>query len=155
MLRIDRVLGSRAEPALSERLHQLEHQGQVDVLTLPIADMARRRLRASTAGGRDVAITLSRDQKLFDGAVLLLEKDRAIVVRVDAERWLRVLPRSIADAVELGYHAGNLHWRVRFEGEALFVALEGPVDAYLARLGALVTDRRVLATVASTEELAC
>ena len=56
-------------------------------------------------------------------------------MRVDTERWLRLSPRSIADAVELGYHAGNLHWRVRFAGEALLVALEAPVDDYLARLG--------------------
>ncbi len=155
MLRIDRVLGSRVDPALSERLHDLEHQGQVDTLTLPSAEMARRRLRGSTANGADVAISLPRDQKLFDGAVLLLEADRAIVVRADAERWLRVLPRSIADAVELGYHAGNLHWRVRFEGEALLVALEAPVDEYLARLGTLVTERRVLTAVAAAEQMPC
>jgi urease accessory protein len=51
---------------------------------------------------------------LFDGAVLLLEPDRAIVVRVNAERWLSLPPRSIANAVEPGYQAGNLHWRARF-----------------------------------------
>ena len=79
-----------------------------------------------------------------DGAVLLVEPDRAIVVRVDEERWLRLQPRAIADAIELGYHAGNLHWRVRFEGEALLVALEAPMDDYLARLGTLVSERRVV-----------
>jgi urease accessory protein len=70
-----------------------------------------------------------------------------LVVRVDKEHWLRLEPRSLADAVELGYHAGNLHWRVRFQGEALLVALEAPVDDYLDRLGALVTERRVASSV--------
>ncbi len=73
--------------------------------------------------------------------------DRAIVVRVDTERWLRLSPRSIADAVELGYHAGNLHWRVRFAGETLLVALEAPVDDYVARLGSMVTERRVATAI--------
>jgi len=154
MLLIERVLGSRAEPEISERLHELEHRGAVDFLMLATADVARRRLRAKTRGGHEVAIALTRDQRLFDGAVLLLEPERAIVVRVAEERWLRLEPRSIADAIEVGYHAGNLHWRVRMQGEALLVALEAPVDDYLARLGPLITERRVAASVISQAEAA-
>jgi urease accessory protein len=152
MLLIEHVLGSRLEPALSEQIHELEHQDAVDLLTVPAADVARRRLRATTRKGMDVAIALPRDQRLFDGAVLLLEPQRAIVVRVKEQQWLRLQPRSIADALELGYHAGNLHWRVRFEGESLLVALEAPPDDYLARLGTLVSDRRVVSSLVSPDE---
>ncbi len=133
-------------------MHNLEHQGAVDVLSLALADVSRRRMRVQTRGGEDLAITLPRDQTLFDGAVLLLEPERAIVVRVNTERWLRLSPRSIADAVELGYHAGNLHWRVRFAGETLLVALEAPVDDYIARLGSMVTERRVGTAVVTEGE---
>jgi urease accessory protein len=152
MLLIERVLGSRLDSALSERLHELEHRGAVDLLTVPAADMARRRLRATTREGADVAIALPRDQRLFDGAVLLLELDRAIIVRVAEPHWLRLQPRAIADAIELGYLAGNLHCRIRFEGEALLVALEAPVDDYLARFGALIAERRVMPSIVSQEE---
>src|SRR5580700_4703238 len=72
MLRIEQVLGSRLDPALAERIHELEHQGAVDLLTVPVADVARHRLRATTQGGTEVAIALRRDQHLFDGAVLVL-----------------------------------------------------------------------------------
>src|ERR1700677_3893431 len=153
MLRIEQVLGSRLDAALSERIHELEHLGAVDLLTVPVADVSRRRFRATTQGGTEVAIALPRDQPLFDGAVLVLESDHAVVVRVAQERWLRLQPRAIADAIELGYHAGNLHWRVRFAGEALLVALEAPMDDYLARLGALVRDRRVLTSLAEADEI--
>jgi urease accessory protein len=154
MLVIERVLGSRMEPALAERIHHLEHHGAVDVLTVPPSDVPRRRLRATTQSGADVAIALPRDQRLFDGAVLLLESDRAIVVRVAGERWLRLQPSSIAAAIELGYHAGNLHWRVRFEGETVLVALEAPVDDYLARINPLVADRRVVVSLGADEAVA-
>jgi urease accessory protein len=147
MLLIDHVVGSRIDPALHDRLHHLQHHGRVDVVSLPAADMARRRLRIATPAGEDLAIALPRDQKLFDGAVLLIDDARAIVVRAEVERWLRLQPRSIGDAVELGYHAGNLHWRVRFEGEALLVALDGPVESYMARLGELGVGRRVQSSV--------
>ncbi|MBR1159117.1 urease accessory protein UreE [Bradyrhizobium elkanii] len=143
MLRIECVLGSRVEPELSEQLHRLEHRGAVDIVNVPVVDLARRRLLITTCGGEELAIALPRHQKLFDGAVLLLEEERAIVVRAATERWLRLEPRSLSDAIELGYQAGNLHWRVRFEGEVLLVALEGRPEDYLARLEGLIESRRV------------
>jgi urease accessory protein len=143
MLRIERVLGSRLEPGLSEQLHRLEHRGAIDVVTVPVADLPRRRLLITTRGGEELAIALPRDQKLFDGAVLLLDDLRAIVVRAAGERWLRLEPRSIEDAIELGYHVGNLHWRVRFDGKMLLVGLEGRMEDYVARLEGLIEARRV------------
>jgi urease accessory protein len=151
MLHIDRILGSRLEREFAERIHTLEHRGAVDLVNLPVADLARRRLLATTIAGEELAIALPREQKLFDGAVLLMESDRAIVVRAATERWLRLEPRSIGDAIELGYHAGNLHWRVRFEGEILFVALEGRPEDYISRLQELISARRVVFSVLDEE----
>jgi len=68
MLRIDRVLGSRLESEYSEEIHRLEHRGAVDLVNIPVADLARRRLLATTHGGEELAIALPRHQKLFDGA---------------------------------------------------------------------------------------
>ena len=152
MLRIEQVLGSRLDPAFAERIHQLEHRGAVDLLTMTAADVSRHRLRATTESGTEVAIALPRDEQLFDGAVLVLENDRAVVVRVAQECWLRLQPLAIADAIELGYLAGNLHWRVRFAGAAMLVAMEAPMDDYLARLGALTGDRRVACSLADADE---
>ena len=131
---IERVIGGRRDEAIADALHRLEHLDAVDVLTLRGAETERRRFRATTALGEDVAIALPRDQTLYDGAVLVLEPDRALIVRVTTTRWLRVAARDAAAALELGYQAGNLHWRVKFEGSVLLVALEGPDQAYRARL---------------------
>lgn len=155
MLLVDRILGSSVDAAYADRLHHLSHHGGVDWLTLPAAELARRRFRAVTSGGAEVAIALPRDEPLFDGAVLLFEPDRAIVVRVDAERWLRLRPQDTATALELGYHVGNLHWRVRFEGEEICVAVEGPVEAYRSRLTALGLDDRLAVTFSETAPSLC
>src|SRR5262249_43816775 len=141
---IEQVLGSRHDAAFVERLHHLEHAGAVDVALIAPNDMARHRLRLTTQGGEDVAIALPRDVTLFDGAILLLETDRAITVRSRAETWLRFRPASAADALELGYHAGNLHWRVRFADGDLLVALTGPKAAYLARIAGMLDAGRVM-----------
>src|SRR5260370_10389671 len=151
MLRIDRVLGSRLETAFSEAIHRVEHRGAVDVVNIPVVDLDRRRLLATTQAGEELAIALPRHQKLFDGAVLLIDDARAIVVRAATERWMRLEPRSIGDAIELGYHAGNLHWRVRFQGEVLFVALEGRPEDYTARLGEMISARRIGVSILDEE----
>jgi urease accessory protein len=151
MLRIDRVLGSRLESEYSEEIHRLEHRGAVDLVNIPVADLARRRLLATTRAGEELAIALPRHQKLFDGAILLIDGERAIVVHAATERWMRLEPRSIGDAIELGYHAGNLHWRVRFQGEVLFVALEGRPEDYTARLGEMISARRIGVSILDEE----
>ena len=132
-LRLEQIVGDRRSPGIAERLHGLAHLGHLEVLSVAVTDLPRRRFRQVTDRGTSCAVTLPRDTKLFDGAVLWLEESRAIVVRVGEQRWLKLRPAE-GFALELGYLAGNLHWRVRFEGGLLFVAVDTAPDDYLARL---------------------
>ena len=147
MLRIGHIIGSRLEPAYSEKLQRLELRNAVDELRLSPDHLDKRELTATTRGGQEVAIALPRHERLFDGAVLLLDDNSAVVVRAAGQRWLRLQPRSISDAIELGYHIGNLGWRVRFEGDVLFVAMQGRAENYVVRLGQLIWSRRVRISV--------
>ena len=143
------ILGAADAPELHDRLHALSHAHAVDVLRLPRADLARRRLRTRTEAGREVAVALPRERQLFDGAVLALSDTAALVVRVEAEHWLRLAARDEATALRLGYFCGNLHWRVRFEGAHLLVAVETEERLYLDRLAPMLAAgdiRRVTAT---------
>lgn len=142
MLTLTAILGFATDEGLHERLHRLEHRGAVETITLDRRDMQRHRLRTSTDKGTACAIALPREARLEDGAVLLVDDERAVVVRASEQHWLRLVPRDAAAALELGYHAGNMHWRVHFEGDVLAVALEGPETAYLARLEGFLGDGR-------------
>lgn len=143
MLRLTQILGSRADTDLSERLHVLGHAGHVETILLQRSDAQRHRLRTVTDRGTDVAIVLNRHEVLSDGAVLYLTEDRAIVVRMTEETWVLFAPRDAAAALELGYTAGNLHWRVRFVDGMLQVACEGPEEMYLDRLRPLLSNGRI------------
>jgi urease accessory protein len=147
MLRIDRIIGSRLDQAFHDRLHRLERRNAVDEVRLSVDDLERRQFAIRTRHGQDLVIALPRHQRLFDGAVLLLDDSRAIVVRTAGQRWLRLEPRSIGDAVELGYQIGHLGWPVRFEGEVLFVEVQGRPENYMVRLGDLIWSRRVAMSV--------
>ncbi|MEQ9638771.1 MAG: urease accessory protein UreE [Alphaproteobacteria bacterium] len=142
-LRLGAIVCDRTAPEVSERLHRLAHAGRVETLSIEPRDAARGRLRLATDQGTDCAIAQPRGQRLHDGAVLFIDEVRAIVVRVGEQRWLGLRPRDDAAALQLGYQAGNLHWRVRFRDADLFVALDGPEAEYLARLRDLVASGAV------------
>lgn len=134
MIQINQVLGHSHDSNLSSQIHDLLHDNKVEYIILDHANLQRRRFRAQTDQGTDCAVTISRDNKLSNGAVLLLEKDRAIIVKMAEDQWLSLLPKNISSAIELGYFAGNMHWRVKFENEHLNIALESPKELYLDRL---------------------
>ncbi|MFA5122943.1 hypothetical protein [Zavarzinia sp.] len=140
---VNQVLGSRMAFPFNDVLHRLEHEGSLEYLRIPTADLSRRRLRVVGTKGTEYLIALPRESVLYDGAVVVIEDTLGAVVRVDEQLWLRLAPATTADALELGYHAGNLHWRVRFDGAQLLVALEGPASAVTARLKPLLDAGRV------------
>lgn len=143
MILLNEILGSASDPAFADRLHSISHEGGLEYLEVTHRDAQRRRFRGKTDQGTDCGLTLPRDIQLSNGDVLLLEPERAIVVRVDVEHWLRLLPRDAAAALRIGYHAGNLHWRVRFAGADLLIMLEGPREDYLARLQEFLLAREI------------
>jgi urease accessory protein len=139
MLRLEQIIGLATAPEFAELLHRLDHEGEVEYLTLTQADTQRHRLRALTDRGTECAIALPRTAHLSNGAVLLLEEHRAVETQ-----WLRLQPRDSQAALQLGYFAGNMHWKVEFDGTTLRVALQGPVEGYLERLAPLLQDGRVV-----------
>jgi urease accessory protein len=137
------IVGIATHPDFAEHLHTLEHRGIVEYLLLEREDTQRHRLRATTDKGTECIIALPRSQKLSNGAILLLEPERAVVVRMKEERWLALTPCDLPTALELGYFAGNMHWRVSVDGPVLHIALEGPEQDYLDRLRQLLSTGRV------------
>ena len=138
MIIVGRIIGNASDADIADRLHALSHRDAVEYVDLKNTDIARRRQRVTTDKGTECGIALDRESNLAAGSVLKLEPDFAIVVRVEEESWLRISPGDAASALELGYNAGNLHWRVRFDGGDLLVALDGPKEDYLERLESLL-----------------
>jgi urease accessory protein len=143
LLKLDRILGLAGDPGIATALHHVEHHDGVEYLVLSQTDTQRHRLRATTDRGSECAIAIPRTQRLSHGAVLLLEHDRAIVVQMHEAQWLTLEPRDADAALELGYFAGNMHWKVEFAGPLLRIAVQGTQESYLERLAHLIADGRV------------
>ncbi|MGJ4899952.1 urease accessory protein UreE [Bradyrhizobium sp. HKCCYLS2058] len=138
MLRLHGILGRASDKAYAGRIHALEHRGGIELLFVPPADAGRKRFRLTTDRGTDCAVSLDRDEELIDGALLHLDTERAIIARFGEQQVLRLKARDEASALKLGWHAGNLHWRVRFEGDSLVVLLDAPIETYRARIKPLL-----------------
>jgi len=147
MLRLHGVIGNEKEPIYRAHLGALEHSGGLEYLFVPPDDAERRRFRVTTDRGTDCAVNLDRDEMLSDGALLHVDETRAVIVRFGAPRIWRLRPADLAAALKLGWNAGNLHWRVRFEGDAIAVPLDRPVEEYRARITALLASGEVVEDV--------
>ncbi|WP_029082581.1 urease accessory protein UreE [Bradyrhizobium sp. th.b2] len=133
-LRLHGIIGRSDDPTYAGRLHHIEHHGGIELLFVPPADVGRKRFRLMTDRGTDCAVSLDRDEELVDGGLLFLSHDRAIIARFGEQATWRLKPADQATALKLGWNAGNLHWRVRFDGDWLVVLLDGPLEAYRARI---------------------
>ncbi len=138
MLRLTDIVGNAADPDIADRLHDIDHDGGVERVRLSRSDLARRRQRLVTDRGTEFALLLDRSASLENGSVLLLEAGRAVPVVLEQPQWLVLRAAHVAGALEIGYFAGNMHWKVRFENDCIWIAQEGPRDTYLKRVAHLL-----------------
>jgi urease accessory protein len=130
LVRVDAVVGRAADDDWPDRLES----ARVDVLRLNQAEAQKSRLRKTTVGGVEVAISLDRGMQLRDGDILLWDEARgaAIVARVDLNEVLvinlsgllnRPPETSMTTCVELGHALGNQHWPAVIKGTRVYVPL--------------------------------
>ncbi len=144
---LDGIVGWATDEAVAHQLHELRHhpdlEHAVEYLHLDVHDLDRKRLRVTSDAGTDYAIVLPRASALADGAVLLLETDRAVVVRAGAPQTLTLRATDLAAALRLGFLAGHLHWKVNQHDDTLVVHLEGSESDYTPRIAELLESGRI------------
>lgn len=140
---LDRIIGWSGDGVVDGQLHQLRHQQAVEYVHLDVHDLDRKRLRVTSDAGVDYAVVLPRDSTLADGAVLLLDTDRAVVVRAGAPSTLTLRAGDLAAALRLGFLAGHLHWKTDQHDDTLVIHLEGPESDYTDRISDLLGCGRV------------
>ena len=130
------IVGHHSDEAVHDRLHELEHEGRLVRLVVPTKELGRRRFKAVGSDGVEYGVALPRDQELRDGSVLLIDDSRAVVIEAAEGETLVLRPTSLEGGIQLGWHAGHLHWRVRMEGDTMTVLLDAPREEYLVRIAA-------------------
>lgn len=128
------VVGHHGDEAIHDRLHALDDAGRVVRLVVPTKELGRRRFRVTGSDGVDYGVALARDAVLRDGSVLLVDDERAVVVEAQESETLVLRALTLAGGIQLGWHAGHLHWRVRMQGDLMTVLLDTTRDETLVRI---------------------
>ena len=122
MLLVREILGDVEEPRFAGRA--------VERLPVASADASKRRLRAQTDAGTDVAVDLERGSYLRHGAVLDDDGVRVVVVERKPEEAMIVRLSAELDpdgrlrqAVRLGHAFGNQHVPLEVEGDEIRVPI--------------------------------
>lgn len=125
---VEKVLGNVNDETWRARLENAD----VDWLELGQWDAQKNRLRKTTNGGREVAVSLDRGRYLRDGDVLLWDETSrgAVLARIHlcdvmVVSLLDLAHRPAADAMEtcvkLGHALGNQHWPAVIRDNAVYV----------------------------------
>ena len=128
--RVDALLGKETDEEWAGRLEK----AVVDVLSLDQWEAQKSRLRRTTIGGRELAVSLDRGIQLQDGDILLWDEPANTVVvarinlkdvlEIDLSALVDVTPeKMIQTCLELGHAVGNQHWPAVVKGMKVYVPL--------------------------------
>ncbi|WP_420879750.1 urease accessory protein UreE [Rhodococcus sp. (in: high G+C Gram-positive bacteria)] len=129
LVRVDAVLGNVADP----EWQSIVADGEVDLLVLDQWEAQKSRLRRTTRGGLEIALSLERGVQLRDGDVLVRDGDGTVVVaRIDLKDVMAIELSGLRDTapevlmqtcLELGHAIGNQHWPAVVKGTTVYVPL--------------------------------
>lgn len=122
MIVLREILGDAREPRFTDR--------EVERLLVDSGDATKRRLRAVTDAGTDLAIDLEPRSFLCHGAVLADAGHRTVVVERKAEDAMVIRLSATLDpqerlrqALGLGHAIGNQHVPIEIEGDEIRVLI--------------------------------
>lgn len=130
MVIIESVLGNIGDPEWAVRLKDAE----IDVIQLDQWEAQKSRFRKATAKGSVLAVSLSRDNHIRDGDVMLWDPQvpLAVIARIELRDVMIVHLDGLMDVapelamrtcIELGHAMGNQHWPALVKGHVVYVPL--------------------------------
>ena len=109
---------------------------QRDTLCLTWEERRWTRKRATTTGGREVALALPTGSLLHPGDIVAVEADWYLEIEGRPEPVLAVTPRDRNEAIRIAFDVGNRHFPLAIAGDDLLVPDDTAMTQLLTRLGA-------------------
>jgi urease accessory protein UreE len=106
-----------------------------DTIVMTFEERRWLRRKATTTGGRAIALALPTGCRLDPGAVLAVEPSWYLQVEAAKEPVLAVYPHDRQTAVRVAFEVGNHHFPLALDGERLLVPEDTAMTQLLTRLG--------------------
>ena len=105
----------------------------VETIYLNSEDMLKRILRVSSDHNREYGITLENNEKLKDGDILYNKDKNIIVVKVNSEDVLIIIPSTITEMGIIAHSLGNRHLQAQFENDKMIIQYDRLVEEELKK----------------------
>jgi urease accessory protein len=120
---------------LSEKCRRMEAAGACERLLVSRVEMERLRLRRKTDRGTDVGLVLEPGSRLYHGDVLVLTKDKLVIVEQVPEKVISVKigksGNTIGLAALIGHAIGNRHRPIAVNGNTISFPIQADSEAAL------------------------
>lgn len=129
-------------------LQTLKQQQQIttqmlDTVSLQWFEADRRIIRTTTTGGREIAFRLLKEgQRLHHEDVVYLDKQLAIVVKIEPSEVMVLAPQTLPEMARACYEIGNKHTPLFLDGNELLLPFDKPLFEWLQAAGFAPTQQQ-------------
>jgi urease accessory protein len=124
-----------SDKRLPEKYRRMEASGACERLQVSRIEMERLRLRRRTDKGTDVGLVLEPGSRLYHGDVLVLTKDRIIIIEQLPEKVISIRIRKSRNATGLafliGHAIGNRHRPIAVNGNTISFPVQADSEVAL------------------------
>lgn len=135
LITVNSVLGNiRDDKRLKERYEEMDAQKACETIVVSRLESGRVRMRKTSDKGSDIALILPTGTRLRHGDVVVMTKDKMVVVGVQPEDviGIEVINNIHADDIEVpvmvGHTIGNLHRPIKLEGNKIFFPIQADTE---------------------------
>jgi urease accessory protein len=114
---------------------------QRDTIVMTSEERRWCRRRATTAGGREIALALPTGTTLDPGAIIAIGPGWYLEVEAAPESVLAMRPHDRDEAIRVAFEVGNHHFPLALDGDELLVPDDTAMEQLLTRLGVAWTRR--------------
>jgi urease accessory protein len=124
-----------SDKRLSEKYRRMEAAGACERLLVSRMEMERLRLRRRTDRGTDIGLVLEPGSRLYNGDVLVLTKDRLVIVEQLPEKVISISIGKSGNATGLaalvGHAIGNRHRPIAVNGSTISFPIQADSEVAL------------------------
>lgn len=120
----EKILGN-----LSESTPSVE----VDTVELDWFEAEKKRIRKTTAGGRDIGIAI--DENLKDGDIIYLDDKLCVAVKLTSCPLIKINVHTMQEMGRLCFEIGNRHLSLKISDDNVLIPHDEPTEKHLKNLG--------------------
>ena len=119
----EKILGN-----LSESTPSVE----VDTVELDWFEAEKKRIRKTTAGGRDIGIAI--DENLKDGDIIYLDDKLCVAVKLTSCPLIKINVHTMQEMGRLCFEIGNRHLSLKISDDNVLIPHDEPTEKHLKKL---------------------